>query len=139
MCIRFRKPLCRRPIVAAGDQILGHLHGYRGVTAIGVGSDGLAVVQRSDAASVRMRIINSDGSESEMSGNGIRLFAKFVLDRKLAPLEAGESSFRVGSRQGEGPIVSTTPGPESSDMMRRGRPDRVSGATERRRSTPRGP
>lgn len=50
----------------------------------GVGSDGLALVERSNRAPVRMRIINSDGSESEMSGNGIRLFAKFVLDEGIA-------------------------------------------------------
>ena len=37
----------------------------------GVGSDGIAVVQRSRRAPVRMRIFNSDGSEAEMSGNGI--------------------------------------------------------------------
>jgi diaminopimelate epimerase len=56
---------------------------------LGVGSDGLAVVEDSRVAQVRMRIFNSDGSESEMSGNGIRLFAKFVLDRALAGLESG--------------------------------------------------
>jgi diaminopimelate epimerase len=52
--------------------------------AFGVGSDGIVVVQRSKKAQMRMRIFNPDGSEAEMSGNGIRLFAKFVLDRKLA-------------------------------------------------------
>ena len=31
-----------------------------------------------------MRVYNPDGSEAEMSGNGIRLFAKFVLDRNIA-------------------------------------------------------
>ena len=29
-------------------------------------------------------MFNPDGSEAEMSGNGIRLFAKFVIDRKIA-------------------------------------------------------
>ena len=55
----------------------------------GAGSDGIAVVQHSQRAAVRMRIFNSDGSEAEMSGNGIRLFAKFVLDRRIAPLVGG--------------------------------------------------
>ncbi|HCV26869.1 MAG TPA: diaminopimelate epimerase, partial [Dehalococcoidia bacterium] len=50
----------------------------------GVGSDGITLVQESDVAQVRMRIYNPDGSEAEMSGNGIRLFAKFVIDRKIA-------------------------------------------------------
>ena len=62
----------------------------------GVGSDGLAVVESSDAAAVRMRIFNSDGSEAEMSGNGIRLFAKFVLDRGLASLDEGSLLVETG-------------------------------------------
>ncbi|MEE2662638.1 MAG: diaminopimelate epimerase [Myxococcota bacterium] len=62
----------------------------------GVGSDGIAVVQRSQLAPVCMRIFNSDGSEAEMSGNGIRLFAKFVLDRGLAPLEGGALEVETG-------------------------------------------
>jgi diaminopimelate epimerase len=37
-----------------------------------------------------MRVYNPDGSEAEMSGNGIRLFSKFVIDRKIAlPAEDG--------------------------------------------------
>ena len=55
--------------------------------AFGVGSDGIVLVQDSDLAQVRMRVYNPDGSEAEMSGNGIRLFAKFVLDRGLAELK----------------------------------------------------
>ncbi len=58
----------------------------------GVGSDGIVVVQesKSESAQVRMRIFNPDGSEAEMSGNGIRLFAKFVIDRNIiTPSDAG--------------------------------------------------
>jgi diaminopimelate epimerase len=51
--------------------------------AFGVGSDGIVLVQNSDVAQIRMRIYNPDGSEAEMSGNGIRLFSKFVVDRKI--------------------------------------------------------
>ncbi len=50
----------------------------------GVGGDGIVLVQPSDCAQVRMRVFNPDGSEAEMSGNGIRLFAKFVIDRQIA-------------------------------------------------------
>ena len=60
---------------------------------LGVGSDGLLVVQRSDVAALRMRVFNSDGSEAEMSGNGIRLFAKFVIDRGMA--EPGTDGLHV--------------------------------------------
>ena len=46
----------------------------------GIGADGLIVIVNSRVADVRMRIINSDGSEAEMCGNGIRCFAKYVYD-----------------------------------------------------------
>jgi len=49
----------------------------------GVGSDGLILILPSDTADFRMRMFNSDGSEGEMCGNGIRCFAKFVYDHGL--------------------------------------------------------
>ena len=49
----------------------------------GVYSDGIVVVQESSGADIRMRVFNPDGSEAEMSGNGVRLFSKFVLDNKI--------------------------------------------------------
>jgi diaminopimelate epimerase len=49
----------------------------------GVGSDGLILALPSKAASFRMRIFNSDGSEAEMCGNGLRCFASFVRDEGL--------------------------------------------------------
>ena len=51
--------------------------------AFGVGSDGIVVVFESETADIRMRIYNPDGSEAEISGNGIRLFTKFVIDSKI--------------------------------------------------------
>ena len=44
----------------------------------GIGADGLVIVVPSDTCDVRMRIINSDGSEAEMCGNGISCFAKYA-------------------------------------------------------------
>lgn len=51
--------------------------------SFGVGSDGIVLVQESSEAQIRMRVFNPDGSEAEMSGNGIRLFAKFVIDNGI--------------------------------------------------------
>ncbi len=53
----------------------------------GVGSDGLILILKSKSADFRMRMFNSDGSESEMCGNGIRCFAKYVYDHKLTDKE----------------------------------------------------
>jgi diaminopimelate epimerase len=49
----------------------------------GIGADGLILLLPSETADCRMRIYNSDGSTAEMCGNGIRGFAKFVLDGDL--------------------------------------------------------
>lgn len=51
----------------------------------GVGADGLLLVLPSAQADVRMRIINSDGSEAEMCGNGIRCFARYVYEQGIVP------------------------------------------------------
>ena len=47
----------------------------------GVGSDGLILICNSDKADFRMRMFNSDGSEAEMCGNGIRCVGKFIYDK----------------------------------------------------------
>ncbi len=49
----------------------------------GCGSDGLILILPGDAADFRMRMFNSDGSESEMCGNGIRCVAAYCHDRGL--------------------------------------------------------
>jgi len=46
----------------------------------GVGADGILVVLPSAEADFRMRIFNTDGSEAEMCGNGIRCFARYLYD-----------------------------------------------------------
>ena len=49
----------------------------------GIGSDGLILICQSDVADFKMRMFNSDGSEAEMCGNGIRCVGKFVYDKGL--------------------------------------------------------
>jgi diaminopimelate epimerase len=52
----------------------------------GIGADGLIIVNPKDAPSktdTAWRILNNDGSEPEMCGNGIRCFAKYVHDKGL--------------------------------------------------------
>ncbi|MBI2862895.1 MAG: diaminopimelate epimerase, partial [Chloroflexi bacterium] len=46
----------------------------------GIGADGLLLAEPSQVADVRMRMFNPDGSESEMCGNGIRCFGKFIYE-----------------------------------------------------------
>ena len=46
----------------------------------GIGSDGLILICQSNIADFRMQMFNSDGTEAEMCGNGIRCVGKFVYD-----------------------------------------------------------
>jgi diaminopimelate epimerase len=61
----------------------------------GVGADGLMLVLPSEAAHVRMRLFNVDGSEAEVSGNGVRCLVKYVVDRGLAEPESGRLAVQV--------------------------------------------
>lgn len=45
----------------------------------GIGADGIILALPSNKADVRMRIFNSDGSEAETCGNGLRCLAKYAL------------------------------------------------------------
>ena len=55
----------------------------------GIGADGLILVRPSTItdADFFMLYYNSDGTIAEMCGNGIRCFAKYVVDRGLVPAD----------------------------------------------------
>ena len=46
----------------------------------GIGADCLLLVRNSDIADVKMMVLNNDGTEAEMCGNGIRCFIKYVIE-----------------------------------------------------------
>ena len=49
----------------------------------GLGSDGILLgPTNSDQADFKLRILNPDGSEAEKSGNGLRIFARYLRDIK---------------------------------------------------------
>ncbi len=54
----------------------------------GIGADGLLVLLPSSKADFRMRIFNPDGSEAETCGNGLRCFARYILENRLIRPEA---------------------------------------------------
>jgi diaminopimelate epimerase len=56
---------------------------------VGAGADGILLVKPSSAAALRMVLYNADGSEAEMSGNGMRCFVKYAVDRGLAQPQDG--------------------------------------------------
>jgi diaminopimelate epimerase len=50
---------------------------------MGVGADGVLVLEKSTVCDHKMQIINADGSEAEMCGNGARCMAVYIV-RKFA-------------------------------------------------------
>ncbi|GAA4669196.1 diaminopimelate epimerase [Frondihabitans cladoniiphilus] len=61
--------------------------------------DGEASLAEDDAAEWFMDYHNSDGSPSEMCGNGIRVFTKYLLEEGLVTLERGDT-LAIGTRAG---------------------------------------
>lgn len=53
----------------------------------GVGSDGILWHEESGGG-IALRIYNPDGSEAEKSGNGLRIFARYLFDRGLVAGDA---------------------------------------------------
>lgn len=46
----------------------------------GIGSDGILLKVQSNQAEFGLKIFNPDGSEAEKSGNGLRIFCKYIYD-----------------------------------------------------------
>jgi diaminopimelate epimerase len=87
----------------------------------GLGADGVLRVVRPDLGPWFMDYRNADGSIAEMCGNGLRVFAHYLVDAGLMP--AGE--FVVGTRAGERPVVVHADGSVTIDMG----PARITGAS----------
>lgn len=63
----------------------------------GIGSDGILLGPLpTEAADFALRIINPDGSEAEKSGNGLRIFARYLYDTR----RAGLAPFRIATPGG---------------------------------------
>jgi diaminopimelate epimerase len=46
----------------------------------GVGSDGILALEKPGSSEAKLRIYNPDGTEAEKSGNGLRIFCKFLFE-----------------------------------------------------------
>ena len=69
----------------------------------GIGADGLLLLLPSGTADLRMRIFNTDGSEADACGNGLRCIIKYFVDRGLANYESQQISVETlaGVRKAE--------------------------------------
>src|SRR5207245_565917 len=68
----------------------------------GVGADGVLVYELQPPAAVRMRLINADGSDAEISGNGVRCLAAYMVRKGLLPARH---------------VVETVPGPRPVEVF----------------------
>lgn len=76
--------LDNRPLLHASD-MLSQLAIRDCNVKIGIGADGILVIEPSEIADFKMRIINANGFESEMCGNGARCVARYAYEKGIAP------------------------------------------------------
>ena len=62
----------------------------------GIGSDGILLLIKSKKADFGLKIFNPDGTEAEKSGNGLRIFSKFLFDYKYTK----KKSFSIETKGG---------------------------------------
>lgn len=74
------------------DDRPGHIREYIFYSALskklcsrhfGIGADGIILIMASNDHGIKFRIYNSDGSQAQMCGNGMRCFAKFLYENKV--------------------------------------------------------
>lgn len=78
---------------------------------LGVGADGILYGPFFDGDKMRVRIFNPDGSEAEKSGNGIRIFSKYLKDTGYVT----EESYVLHTKAGETRVTFLN---EQGDLMR---------------------
>lgn len=62
----------------------------------GVGADGVILLEKGAKTPFKMRIFNSDGSEAEMCGNGLRCLTKFLVE-----LGIDQNTFEIENFEGK--------------------------------------
>ncbi|MBV9290877.1 MAG: diaminopimelate epimerase, partial [Frankiales bacterium] len=80
----------------------------------GIGADGVLAVQPADRDGARwfMDYRNADGSVAEMCGNGIRVFARYLVDSGYEP----PGALRIDTRDGVKDVVVPASGDVTVDM-----------------------
>lgn len=63
---------------------------------VGVGADGIVLLEPGESSPFAMRIFNRDGSEAEMCGNAARCIGKFVYERGMT----ADTAFSLDTRSG---------------------------------------
>jgi diaminopimelate epimerase len=91
-------PLTPERVRALADRRFG-IGGDGVIRAVRAGATGDAALDAAPAGTWAMDYWNADGSVSEMCGNGVRVFVRFLLESQLAQLADGEG-IDVATRAG---------------------------------------
>lgn len=85
------QPLTDAELVTLGQKLCAPANGILN------GADGVLVVNKSDHDGVlgQMRVINADGSEASMCGNGLRTVARYLSEK------TGQTEFKVETKQAD--------------------------------------
>ena len=86
------RAICDRKLGVGGDGVI------RAVRSVHL-ADGAVALAEDDQAEWLMDYWNADGSVSEMCGNGIRVYARFLIDHGLVELADGDT-LSIGTRGG---------------------------------------
>lgn len=80
----------------------------------GIGADGVLFLEKSHRAGIMMQIYNSDGTEAEMCGNGIRCLVKYALEegyiKEKASVETLSGVLSINSRSEDKTWISVNMG-----------------------------
>ncbi|MFA6923467.1 MAG: diaminopimelate epimerase [Bacteroidales bacterium] len=80
----------------------------------GIGSDGILLKVTSDNADFGLRIFNPDGSEAEKSGNGLRIFSKYLYDYNFSSAK----EFSIETKGGTAKAWITEENKEKASMVK---------------------
>jgi diaminopimelate epimerase len=87
---------CRVQACPSGTKNLRHISRQFCDRRFGIGADQILLLDNSSKADFQMRILNADGSEVEMCGNGIRCLAQYIWDRRLSEKDVLEIETLAG-------------------------------------------
>ena len=80
----------------------------------GIGGDGVLFLSKGESGDLRMRLLQPDGSEADMCGNGVRCLAKYAVDRdyvgKAFVVETGAGPVPVEAGYDEDGVFEATIG-----------------------------
>ena len=65
----------------------------------GIGADGL-IVYSTTPTGASMRLLNADGSRSEVSGNGVRCLAAWIASQRGVPMPGQQAPIEIGTDAG---------------------------------------